>query len=71
MSDKENIRRWMLSHLKEFLDSCNEINCTAMVESWDRECSTGDATMNPDHPAWEIASTLAREAKQSPRCVCH
>lgn len=70
LKQQAQIKRWMLAHLKEFLDSCNEVNCTAMVESWDRACSSGDSTMNPEHPAWEIAGAIARNTKESPRCVC-
>lgn len=44
-----------------FVDECGEVNCTDMVEEWDRQCSTGEATLDEQHPAWDLAVTVAEE----------
>jgi hypothetical protein len=51
------IRRWMLAHSAEHTHG-GELNLTELVEAWDRECSTGGATLDMDHEAWTIASSL-------------
>lgn len=58
---KENdvIRAWMRAHRSEHIDECGELNCTSLVEAWDRDNDAGDATVDPDHIAWEIAVELA------------
>ena len=54
--NKSSIRNWMLEHIEEFIDeNTGEVNCTDMVEGWDREISDGEQTLNPDHIAWDIA----------------
>lgn len=53
------IKKWMSANAGRFVDECREVNCTAMVEAWDREESTGDTTLDPDHPAWDIAVEVA------------
>jgi hypothetical protein len=53
--DRKAIQRWMDLNAERFRDECGEIDLTAMVEAWDAECSTGSATLNPHHPAWDIA----------------
>jgi len=60
MKDKL-IRLWMTTHVASFEDDCGEIDCTAMVEEWDRHNDSGGATLNPNHPAWTIASEVACE----------
>lgn len=54
------IKRWMRRNVSRFVDaSCGEVNCTEMVEAWDREASTGSATLDADHIAWECAVDVA------------
>ena len=61
MATKAQIKRWMLANKEEHIDrSCNELNTTALTEAWDRECSTGDATLDPDHIAWDAASEVGQ-----------
>ncbi len=56
------IRKLMISNVNRFVDArTNEINCTAMVEAWDHEQSTGDATLDSGHDAWAIAVQVAEE----------
>jgi len=54
--DRTAILRWMKRNAEDHRDQrTGEINYTTLVEQWDRDCSTGEATMDSDHPAWEIA----------------
>ena len=56
---RHQIRRWMLSHIEEHRDpKTGEVNSTELVEAWDRTCSDGGATLDPDHIAWEVAALL-------------
>lgn len=56
---RASIRSWMRAHVEEHRDGrTGEVNATALVEEWDRECADGGVTMDPDHPAWEIAASL-------------
>lgn len=65
MADERAIRSWMRAHAREFADPrTGEINCTALVEEWDRSCADGGATLDPDHPAWEIAVEVADEVSR-------
>lgn len=59
-TNPKQIKVWMNNRKEEFRDpKTGEINLTELVESWDAECSTGDATLDPDHIAWEIALEVA------------
>jgi hypothetical protein len=59
---RNRIKRWMAINLSRFVDEkTNEVDATKMVEIWDMECSTGESTLDSDHPAWEIASEIAIE----------
>lgn len=56
---RHQIRRWMLSHIEEHRDpKTGEVNSTELVEAWDRTCSDGGATLDPDHIAWDVAAAL-------------
>lgn len=56
MSKSYSIKKWMLLNMDRFVDpQTGEVNCTSMVETWDIECANGDATLDPDHEAWDIA----------------
>jgi hypothetical protein len=57
--DTNAIKVWMRDHVEEFLDDCGEVNCTSMVEEWDRQRSTGMETLDMNHPAWDIAVMVA------------
>ena len=61
MCEKElEIRDWMRRHVEEFEDvRTGEIDCTAMVETWDVEEGTGEETLDEFHPAWDIAVDVA------------
>jgi hypothetical protein len=52
----------MFKNAYRFRDNItHEVNMTEMVEDWDRECSTGDETLNnPEHIAWEIATEFVK-----------
>ena len=52
------IRAWMKRHADEHREG-GEVNLTNLVEAWDRACSTGAATMDPGHVAWEVAIHFA------------
>lgn len=56
---RREIAGWMRLHMDEHRDGCGHVNLTALVEDWDRECSTGGATLDSNHPAWEIAVEVA------------
>lgn len=57
MKTPNEIRRWMRENRSRFVDyMTEEVNLTEMVETWDREQASGDATLDPDHIAWEIAT---------------
>ena len=59
------IRTWMRRYARRFIDSnTGELNCTAMVEAWDRECADGAVTLDPDHDAWDIAVLVAVEVER-------
>ena len=54
--NEKAIRLWMKKNIYRFIDrKTNEVNCTEMVEAWDRECSSGEDTLDSNHPAWDIA----------------
>lgn len=56
------IRKWMRANVHHFVDSCNEVNCTVMVETYDIECASGNDTLaDTDHPAWDIAVEIGEE----------
>lgn len=58
--DPANIRIWMQGQVDQYVDAkTGEVNCTALVEAWDAECSTGESTLDPDHIAWDIAVDVA------------
>ena len=48
------IKKWMLFNADRFMES-GELNLTKIVEAWDIECDSGEATVDSDHPAWEVA----------------
>lgn len=57
----DQIRKWMKAHVGNYVDECNEVNATKLVEAWDAECGDGEETLDPDHIAWDIAAELAEE----------
>lgn len=56
-----SIKRWMKNNMARFFDGCGGIDCTGMVEAWDSECSTGEATLDPNHAAWDVAVEVEAE----------
>lgn len=53
---RASISRWMRGNLDDYRDPrTGEVNLTALVEGWDSTCADGGATLDQDHPAWEIA----------------
>lgn len=53
------IRAWMVRNKEDYRDSSTgEINMTALVEGWDCACADGGATLNSDHIAWDVATTI-------------
>lgn len=53
------IRAWMTRNKEDYRDGrTGEINTTAMVEGWDRACADGGATLDSDHIAWDVATTI-------------
>jgi hypothetical protein len=57
----------MQDNLPRFIDECNEVNATLMVETWDIECSSGSGTINPQHIAWDIASEISQNYEYQDR----
>lgn len=58
-----SIRRWMLANAEAHKDArTGEINCTSLVEAWDRDVAGGGATLDMDHPAWSVAVEVNRLA---------
>lgn len=55
------IHTWMTLNVAYFVDECGEVNCTQMVEEWDSRFAGGEATLDSDHPAWDIAVKVAEE----------
>jgi hypothetical protein len=52
----------MARHVREHIDPrTGDVNMTSLVEQWDRDESTGDSTLDPNHIAWEIACDVAEE----------
>lgn len=33
LSGEKDVRRWMTEHVTEYLDECNEVNCTHLAEA--------------------------------------
>lgn len=56
--DTRAIKRWMQANVGDHIDECGEVDYTGLVEAWDNECGGGDATLDADHPAWEIATQV-------------
>jgi hypothetical protein len=51
-----HIAMWMLKNKQNHIDpQTGELNCTSLVEDWDNSESTGDATLDTNHMAWDIA----------------
>lgn len=51
------IRTWMKANVTRWTDvRTGEVNMTRMVEEWDLECASGSDTLDPDHPAWDVAT---------------
>lgn len=60
MSTKKEIAKWMISNVDRFVDKrTGEVDCTTMVETWDRETQDGGVTTDPDHEAWDVAVHVA------------
>ena len=36
-NEQSRIRKWMYANVARFIDRCEEIDCTGMVEAWDHE----------------------------------
>ncbi len=54
------IRSWMRANAERFIDRrTGEFNMTLAVETWDIECATGETTLDPDHPAWDVATEFS------------
>jgi len=59
-TERAHVLAWMQNYAEDHVDpKTGELNYTGLVEDWDNCCSTGDATLDPDHPAWEIALLVA------------
>ncbi len=56
---RQAIRKWMVLHVDEHVDACNEVNTTSLTEAWDNACDSGEATLDSDHEAWEVAHEVA------------
>lgn len=55
-ADVRAIKRWMVRHVLDHINPLtNEVNLTTLVEDWDRSESTAQATLGPNHIAWDIA----------------
>jgi hypothetical protein len=53
---EEDIFAWMRAHRAEHVDKeTGDLDLTALVEAWDEACSTGEATEDEHHVAWELA----------------
>lgn len=51
-------------NVDNFIDnSTGEVNCTALVEAWDRQCDSGEATLDENHIAWEVAVEVAEKVE--------
>ena len=63
-----SIRSWMARHRAAHTDRrTGEVDLTSLVEDWDRANAGGAATMDPHHPAWEVATELcAPKRSRSP-----
>jgi hypothetical protein len=60
MESKREIRGWMLANRARFTDRrTGEFLPTEAVEAWDYETQDGAMTVDPDHPAWEVAADLS------------
>lgn len=60
--DKSAIKKWMKGNLENHRDpKTGEVNATTLVEDWDRSESTGGATLDSNHPAWDIAADLVMQ----------
>lgn len=56
---RASIRRWMQANKEDYRDrSTGELNCTELVEAWDRVCADGGSTLDSDHIAWDVAASL-------------
>lgn len=66
MQARNQIRAWMRRNLERFIDQCNEVDCTTMVETWDHETQSGYETLDTDHEAWAVAVEVADEYEHEP-----
>lgn len=56
---RASIQRWMLANKEDYRDRrTGELNCTELVEAWDRACADGGSTLDSDHIAWDVAASL-------------
>ena len=56
MKTNSQIRTWMRKHASKHVDrDTDELNHTSLVEAWDFHEGDGKATLDSNHPAWDIA----------------
>lgn len=62
LAEQGRIRAWMKANVVDFVDNyTGEVNCTELVEAWDRDQADGAATLDPTHIAWVIAVEVATD----------
>lgn len=67
MANINQIKNWMKIYVENYVDECDEVNCTRMVEDWDISCGTGSETLDPNHIAWDIAVEIANQYEKNSR----
>ncbi|NTX57954.1 hypothetical protein [Myxococcus sp. CA039A] len=45
----------------EHRDASGEVNLTALVEAWDHDQDSREATLDEHHPAWDVAVEVAEK----------
>lgn len=54
----------MRANVARFVDGkTGEVDATLMVETWDIETQDGAATLDGDHPAWDVAVEVANSTE--------
>lgn len=59
------IKAWMRDNAEGHVDAkTGELNCTSLTEAWDAAHGEGGATLDPLHPAWDVAVEIAGEVEE-------
>lgn len=57
------MKKWMKERAEELIELDGDFCATQLVEQWDVEEGDGTQTLNPLHPAWDVAIDVSEEVE--------